>query len=376
MIHPDRIRQAREVRGLTQTELAEAAGINQSAVAQYEAGRVQPTEPVLTAIALRTGFPPSFFYKGPPPEFPLGSLLFRSLRDTSARDRTQARRFGEITYECAIQMADQVRTVNPLRLPRVEPGVGAEQAAELTRASLGLSPDSPIRHVVNLIERAGVLVLALPIALPKRDAFSLWTLESQPKPVIVLSGQVPGDRLRFSVSHELGHLVMHHAIKGSLPAVERDANRFAAAFLMPEPGMRAEILRPVTLGSLAELKPRWGASIQALTMRAQALGIISDGQTQALFQSLSAKGWRTSEPIDLPIEKPRAFRKMAELLYGVPVDTKRLAADTSLPISLVSDLVASHAGVNDMPRKTAPDDRNLIRFRLREEHPGESEGIS
>jgi Zn-dependent peptidase ImmA (M78 family)/transcriptional regulator with XRE-family HTH domain len=366
MVQPDRIRQAREVRGLTQTELARAAGINQSAIAQYEGGRIQPTEPVLAAIALRTGFPPAFFRKGPPPEFSLGSLLFRSLRSTTARERTQARRYGEIAYECAIQMADQVRAVNPLRLPRLDQSLGAERTAELTRASLGLGPDTPVKHLVNLIERAGVLVLALPVPLPKRDAFSLWTNAVEPKPVVILSGQVSGDRLRFSVAHEVGHLVMHHAIRGSLPIVERDANRFAAAFLMPEAAMRAEILRPVTLGSLAELKPRWGVAIQALIMRAHALGMINGGQYAALYQSLSVKGWRTHEPIELPVEKPRAFRKMAELLYGIPVDARSLAADADLPLPLVADILAVHAGVDEVPRK-ALDDSNVVRFRLRDQ---------
>jgi Zn-dependent peptidase ImmA (M78 family)/DNA-binding XRE family transcriptional regulator len=368
MIHPDRLRQARELRALTQSRLALDVGVNQSAIAQFETGRAQPSEAVLGAIAVRTGFPIGFFLQGPPPEFSLGSLLFRSLRDTSARDRNQARRYGEIAYECAVRMGDRLRAVNPLRLPRLDQSVDPERAAELTRASLGLALDSPVKNLVNLIERAGVLALALPVKLPKRDAFSLWTHEVEARPVMVLAGDVPGDRLRFSAAHELGHLVMHHALRGSLPAIERDANRFAAAFLMPESAMRAQILPPVTLGSLAAMKPEWGVAIQALVVRAQNLGLISDSQYRTLFENIGMKGWRKAEPIPLPVERPRAFRKMAELLYGNPVDVQRFAADAQLSVSLAGRLIDAHAGIDEMPRRTI-DDSNVIRFRLRPDGP-------
>jgi len=76
---------------------------------------------------------------------------------------------------------------------------------------------------------------------------------------------------------------------------------------------------PVTLATVAKLKPRWRVSIQALIRRARDLAIISDRQYHYLFQQLSARGWRKREPaqFDVAAEKPRAFRKMAEVLYGV-----------------------------------------------------------
>jgi Zn-dependent peptidase ImmA (M78 family)/transcriptional regulator with XRE-family HTH domain len=366
MIHGDRLRQAREFAGLTQTELARRISVDQSTIALLEAGLRQPSSDVLASIAIQTGFPPAFFRQGPPPNLSLGSLLFRAQQTSSARQRNQAQRYGEIVYESAIRMAQQVVTTNSLRLPRLDPGTSPERAAEITRASLGLAPDRPVGHLINLIERAGVIVLALPTRLPKRDAFSVWTDAPPSVPLIALSTGVAGDRLRYSVAHEVGHLVLHSALKGSGAAVEKEANRFASSFLLPEAGIWQELIPPLTLSVLAELKPRWGTSMQALAMRAKELGIITPGQASYIFKQIAVRGWRMHEPVELEPEKPRAYRKMAELLYGSPIDVQRLAADAALPIGLVQDILDVHAGIEDLPQRPTYANSNVVKLRVRE----------
>jgi Zn-dependent peptidase ImmA (M78 family)/DNA-binding XRE family transcriptional regulator len=365
MIQGLRVRQAREFHGLTQTELAGRTGVDQSTIALVESGLRQPSVELLASIAIQTGFPPAFFRLGSPPELALGSMLFRALRSTTARERDQAQRYGEIVYETAQRMAAEVITTNPLRLPRLDGTTSPEQAAEITRASLGIAPDRPVGHLINLVERSGVIVLALPTRLPKRDAFSVWTDSAPSVPLIALSTGVPGDRLRYSVGHEVGHLVLHSAPVGTVATVEREANRFAAAFLLPESAMRQELIPPLTLSTLAELKPRWGVAMQALVMRAKELEIVTAGQASYLFKQFGLRGWRTLEPVQLVAEKPRAFRKMAELLYGTPIDARRLADDAALPLPLVHDILDAHAGLDDMPLRQASDRNNVVQFRRR-----------
>jgi Zn-dependent peptidase ImmA (M78 family)/DNA-binding XRE family transcriptional regulator len=371
MINGDRVRQAREFCGLTQTDLANRVSVDQSAIALVEAGLRQPSSEMLASLAMQTGFSPAFFRQGFPPQFSVGSLLFRAQQSVTARQRSQAQRYGEIVYESAMRMAAQVVTTNPLRLPQLDPGTTPELAAELTRAALGLAPDRPVGPLINLIERSGVIVLALPTHLPKRDAFSLWTQATPSTPLIALSTGVPGDRLRFSVAHELGHLVLHSALKGGLATVEKEADRFAAAFLLPAASMWQELVPPLTLTMLAELKPRWGVAIQALVMRAKELEIISPNQAAYLFKQISMRGWRTNEPIRLEPEKPRAYRKMAELLYGSPIDVRRLADEASLPMGLVQDILDVHAGLEEMPKRQTEGPTNVVKFKLRPERQPE-----
>ena len=379
MINGDRVKQARELRGLTQAELAGAIGVSQAAVAQIEAGLTEPTERHLEAIALQTKLPPSFFRQRTAVDFPLGSLLFRSRKALTMRDRLVAHAYGRLMYEVVETILAPRTTGYPVRIPRLTDD--PVTAARVTRSELGLSPDTPISNVINAGEKGGILVLALPTMVPSADAYSVWAHAETEKPVIVVTGGAPGDRLRLSVAHELGHLVMHRTLRRSAAPgpLEADAFTFAAEFLMPESTMRDQLPSPLTLETLAPLKRRWGVSIQALIRRGRDLALITERQYRYLFEQLSARGWRTREPsgLDVPIEKPRAVRKMVEVLYGTPIDYHRLADDTNLSVPLVKQIMEAHAERGDMVatvRAEMPVPRNMLQFARRgpstERHDG------
>jgi Zn-dependent peptidase ImmA (M78 family)/DNA-binding XRE family transcriptional regulator len=336
---------------MTQTRLAESVGVAQAAIAKIENSELNPSQSLLTAIALQTGFPVAFFSREIEQDFPLGSLLFRAHAAATMRDRTEAYRYGQITFEVAQHLAQRIECP-ALRLPQLleTPSV----AAAITRTQFGLSPDTPIPHLIQTIESSGVSVLALPIDLEDRDAFSLWVGNDIRTPVIFLARNRPGDRQRFSLAHELGHLVLHHAIRGQVSSVESEANQFAAELLMPEMAMRREIMPPVTLTSLARLKPRWRVSVQALIRRAHDLEIITKRQYAYLFEQVGEQGWRMKEPsyLDIAPEKPRGLRQMAELLYGVPINIARLADELDLSRNLVKAILDAHAERSGVSAKT------------------------
>lgn len=349
MINGERVRQAREMRALTQTALADKVGVSQPYIAQVESGYLQPSKEVLEAIALRTGFPPAFFRQENSTTFPEGSLLFRARRSITATQRAQAHQYARTIFEGVERMAEKLDVV-PVTLPRSSEGPKA--AAQDARAALGLAPDTPIPNLIRAVERGGVLVIALPVALEKRDAYSLWAGDRGQKPVIVVAGDAPGDRLRFSVAHELGHLLLHRKHGESEKEMDDEADRFASEFLLPEEPMRHELVPPITLTGLAQLKPRWKVSIQALIRRARDLEIITARQYKYLFQKLSKLGWRKQEPANLavPVEKPRAIRQMAELLYGKPIDSRRLAEDTKLTEQFVKEVMGAYRDAGERKR--------------------------
>jgi len=187
-------------------------------------------------------------------------------------------------------------------------------AARQTRSTLGIPRDEPIPHLLREIEKSGVLVLALPMELDGRDALSVW-VESIGMPVIALSKNRPGDRIRLSAAHEWGHIALKHS-KRLHSVEEQAAYRYGSELLMPEMAMRAEMTAPVTLSTLSRLKGRWRVSIQALIHWGQELGIISRAQAEDLYTQLSAKGWRKKEPGEIPQEKPRLVRQLVESVHG------------------------------------------------------------
>lgn len=193
MINGERIRQARELCGLPQTELAKQVGVEQPIIARVENDIQKPSDWLVDAIAKQTGFPVSFFHQPNGPDFPVGSLIFRAHASTTLREKTEAYRYAQTVYEVAEALLARMKPIT-LRLPQLnEPPT---EAAALTRSLRGLSPDSPIPNLLRVIEAAGVLVLALPVDLEGREAFSLWAGLEQKRPVIFLSANRPGDRER------------------------------------------------------------------------------------------------------------------------------------------------------------------------------------
>lgn len=347
-VNGERVRQAREVRGLRQSELAKMIEVDQSYVSHIESGVREPAAELVERLAFATQFPASFFRRDSGPEFPLGSLLFRRRDSLHSTDRDCFRQVGRLAYEIFDSMAAQFKALE-IRVPRLS-GARPEEAARLTRTALGLSPDSPITHLINRLERNGVFVLLLPITIQRADGFSVWADAEPRRPVIVLTGGWPGDRQRFSVAHELAHLVLHRAPNGQVSEIDDQADRFASEFLLPSDALRSELRSPVTLTSLAEQKSKWGLPMQMIARSAEKIGIVTAGQRKYLEKQMAFKGWIRNEPVKLAPEKPRLFRKMAETLYGIPTNPARVAQGVSAPPRLVEEVMSAHASKADVMR--------------------------
>ena len=304
----------------------------------------------MQSFVFRTGFPPQFLEVPPDTELPLGSLLFRARADMKEREQKAKalRTHASMAYEVLQRMlaGRSVKEVT-VTVPNV-PG-DPEHAAAVTRSELGLSPDRPIKHVLHAMESAGILVIGLPRPFVGGDAFSVWALGSTGgrRPIVVLSADRPADRVRLSTAHELGHLVMHQPLPASRE-VHVEADRFAGAFLLPPAAMREEVTRPTTLETFLSIKLKWGVSVQAALVRAFHLELITQRKYRTLFQRLSARGWRTYEPMSthVPLERPRGFRQIAELVFGRRLDYGRIAKEIHYPEAFLRELLEAHAGID------------------------------
>ena len=314
IIYPERIELARRLEGYTQKQLAEKVGVNQSEIAHYEKGRAIPPEDVLARIADTTGFTIRFFTLAPMGEFPKGSLSYRAARSVTVKESDKAYFNSKLLFEQYALMSGSFN-LREVQIPRLKEK--PEKAAEITRASLEMSPDLPVRNLINTLERNGAIILPMPVFLNKIDAFSTWVELQGKRPLIAQGFGKSGDRIRFSIAHELGHLVMHHPPKSTVMHMEKEANNFASSLLMPRNIAKNEFTLPVTLSSLGELKIKWGISIQALIYIAHNYEIITDRQSTYLFSQVYSNGWKVQEPLSEKIifERPQLFRKMMGELY-------------------------------------------------------------
>ncbi|HYT42371.1 MAG TPA: helix-turn-helix transcriptional regulator, partial [Methylomirabilota bacterium] len=188
MINGLRLKQAREILGRTQDDLAKELNVSQSTIAYIEGGYLQPTEDLVQKICEVTLFPQSFFERMEVSEFPYGSLLYRSRTSLDASEKAQANRYGQLMFEVAETLSKRLPRkpkYQPLSLPKGR--VDAIICAHIVRSNLGYVPDKPIDDLIYDLEQHGVLIFNSPIPpFSKIDAFSTWAGYENKKPVIVL----------------------------------------------------------------------------------------------------------------------------------------------------------------------------------------------
>jgi Zn-dependent peptidase ImmA (M78 family) len=307
---PEMLALARESRGLTQTQLATKAGLSQAAISKMESGMADLPDERLTQFAEILGYPKAFFYRTAQRvgyESPCffhrkrQSMPIRKLREIEARINVQ-----HLQVERLLQGVEIDTEVCFDRLDITEYGGSAEEIARLVRYRWRL-PLGPIPNLVRAVEAAGGLVVRSSFGTRKLDAVSLWPRGS--RPVFFINEEMPAERVRYSLAHEIGHVVMHTEPSQNQ---EREADRFAAELLMPEAEIRDD-LRSVTLERLIPLKLYWRVSMAAIVKHAYSIEAITYNQYRRLNTVLSQMGYRTKEPHPLPPEEPSTIARIIEL---------------------------------------------------------------
>jgi len=126
--------------------------------------------------------------------------------------------------------------------------------------------------------------------------------------------------------------------------VEREALEFMGEFLLPEDDMQQEFAGddPITLTRLAELKGKWGVSIQIILFRLEQLEIIAPQKKSYWRGRLDKLGWLDNEPVPIPSDNPVLLRQMLEKAYGAPVDTRAFAREMGIPSRFCTDLLQAN----------------------------------
>ncbi|GAA1161027.1 Zn-dependent peptidase ImmA (M78 family) [Kitasatospora gansuensis] len=321
----ERLRTLREMLGLTQGEMATMAGLSPAWISSVETQAREATEDGLRAIASGTGTPMSFF-SAAPSTVPLDSLRFRK---TAGASRTVTKRitaFYSESYrvtEHLLEFQGYPPPPLPMATNELLDDEDIEQFAAATRQALRLAPDKPIPHMTRALERSGVAVAPIVLTDPAGEqqrattnhfGVSYWGGIGEGALVGYFPGS-SGDRDRFTLAHELGHLVLH-TFRPQAVDPEGEANRFAGAFLVPYERAVTEITDRLSLNGYARLKATWGVSIQALIMRGAVVGTINESRKRSLFVQLTQRGWRKEEPVPVGKEEPLLIWNLLTRRFG------------------------------------------------------------
>lgn len=362
--HPGMLALARESRGMTQTGVADAmtkasdgaAVVSQGYVSRAESGRLAVGEDRLVLYAAALGYPPELLCVDPQVSgVGVGLIHHRKRASLSA---PALRRIHAQLALVRLQVTGMAgaAAVPPgrHRFPRValDDLTTAKDAARRVRREWEL-PAGPVADVIGSVEAAGGWVVVRDLGSGLLDAVSQW--DGRHRPLMLVNDGSPGDRCRFSVAHELGHLVMHTE-PGRAGEQEKQADAFASEFLMPAADIRQVFAGGVDLARLAELKRIWRVSMSALLRRAVDLNALSEWQYRTVVVEMSALGYRTAEPVDITPERPRRVDALVDTLLsdrGLDIDQAaacaRLLPEDFERLYVAGDRSLSHAASKVRP---------------------------
>lgn len=296
-----RIRQARVSAGLSVQNVSVAVGVSRNAVYKWERGEDVPRQSILIKLARLFGVDMDFFFREVHVEICASAYRRKASLAKKVQDCIEARIASELEKRIFVDSLFVERESPKFSVGshRIESLSDVENAADQVRVLWGLGFD-PIGSVVSAVEEHGVKVVMID-GVEGFDGFSCVANESIP--AIAVPAGLSGDRQRFTLAHELGHMVLDTA-----PEVdeEKAAHRFAGAFLAPREAVIRELgpqRSRLDLDELAILKRSYGMSMQAWARRAFDLGIIRKEAYKSLFRTFSARGWRKQEPWPLATEE-------------------------------------------------------------------------
>lgn len=375
-----RVRQARLVRRLTAKSVLEEMGWKGARLTRMERADTSAVSDVeLDELARVLGFPADFFTTAPESVVEPEDLSFRAPKSTLESEKNRMAQMMALSGDFLLQM-DRQHRLPPLRLspaPRLTP---VEAAAE-ARRQLGLKIDEPIANLTHLLEKHGVPIILRGERfggqglednghgrLEKHLGCSTWIGEHKERPLIALRELDSWERTRWTIAHELGHIMLHVGVDVVSDEHEQEASRFASEFLAPFGPASAALRGVPSLVNLMPVKEEWGISLGALVRHFYESGGMDDERYVMLRKQLYTRintdtgfTWGRTEPgwDDRVPERPRLMSKWVEFVYGTS-SVKELAAQNQIwPQDLLAEFMMGQRKGTGSPQRPDPRRRRV-----------------
>lgn len=313
--NPQMLKLAREIRGYNQKYIIEKIrALNQGNYSKIERGLLNPTETIIAKLSELLDFPQAFFYKENA-SFRLRDYYYRRRASIPAKelDAVEAKlQLLAMLFDDLLESVD----IPEFSLPLIEPTdeISPEDIARRLRSILNI-PAGPINNLVRIIEASGIIVYFVYNTIEQFSGISL--LSEKNRPIIFVNGDSPNDRIRLTLAHELGHIIMHlrsAAIK-PLETVELEAYLFGSEFLMPILECRNDLF-DIQFRNLDLLKSYWGLSKAAIIRKAKNAKYLSESRYKQFMIELSRKGERKNESGYVNIDKPVLINKILDTYFN------------------------------------------------------------
>jgi Zn-dependent peptidase ImmA (M78 family)/DNA-binding XRE family transcriptional regulator len=345
-IFGNRLKLARKMAGMSLQDLSNALGsaVTKQSLSKYEAGAMKPSSNLLLTISKILNVKPDYLLRRD--QVHLGEISFRKKADLSKKDEEavieKARDYVERYLEIENILGQTETFENPLKHDQIASKEQVEKAAYKLRKEWDLG-SNPIANLVEMLELKGIKVLLLD-NIDQLDGFAAYT--SGGVPIVVINSQEkPIERIRFTVIHELAHLLLDFSkeIKTDSRQVEKLCHYFSSCFLIPSP-MLIKLIGGlhrtyISIKELIDIKEYYGISIRAILHRLIELAVITENYYQRWMVYLSKTYGGKGEP---GLYKGEEKLKLFEQLVN------RALSEGAISISKAATLC--NTNINDLRR--------------------------
>ena len=369
-----RVRQARLIRRMTAKEVLAAMGWSGARLTRLERTEtVMLTAEELERLSDSLGFSVMFFTTAPVSRVEVSDLSFRAPKSTTQSEKNRTAQLMALSGDFLLHL-DAEQKLPPLRIePR--PGLDPIAAAAEARTMLGVAPDEPIGDLTHLLERHGIPVMMRTERfgtpgvenngtgrLEKHLGCSTWIGEFRDRPLIALREIDSWERTRWTIAHELGHVILHSRVREVTDVHEGEASVFASEFLAPYAHVAKGLRSAPSLVNLLPAKLEWGISLGALLTHFYQSGGIDEERYEALRKQLYTRinpdtghTWGRTEPgwDDRLPERPRLLSKWVESVYGVGSVQALAARGLIWPTDVIREFMVGQRGPASRQRTAA-----------------------
>lgn len=358
VFYPIRLTQARNWNGMSLDYLAGMIGVTKASISLYERGARKPDAFIQVRLANALQFPVEFFYTAPI-DTSFSQISYRKKSNTKKTWQVQAELLKQFSIEFIYRLSSYVH-FKDAALPIADISPETLSNTEIERIALKVRQQcnagfAPIQNLMTVLENRGAFIFLYDSNFFPMDGFSCVY---NGHPYIYINQDYSWDRMRLTLAHELGHIILHssidrHARMGAdfYTCLERQANRFAAAFLCPRDSFNKEFIS-IAPEVLLALKKKWGISKAALVKRARQLNIITATQEKSYFTGASRRKERIVEKGNSlrTKEEPFVIKTILQTLLSKHIiDRYSFKAQCNLSESLIK--VLSFGMLQDVPEE-------------------------
>lgn len=308
-INPKMIQLARESRAYTQSFLAEQLDIPQGNLSRIENGDIGVKDELLQSICTILNYPKDFFYQTN--QICPADTHYRKTITIDQKTKLQAEALMNI-YKFNIEEMLRHLDLSVNNIPHISGDYESPEKIAMYLRSYWKVPKGTIQNVSKVFEDNGIIIIQMDFGTDKIDGRTI--IADTGHPIIFINKHSSGDRMRTTIAHEGGHVILH---VNTIPAFARDeedeAFRFASEFLMPLEECRYDLADNLTIDKLIDLKRIWKVSMQTILYRAQKQNLITYNRARYLWSQISTRGWKKKEPIDIQKETPTLINRMANM---------------------------------------------------------------